>query len=351
MPLEETTRNNKGQPLLTRDSFFADLAPLTPVIDQYYAHHENHFSLITQEPLLCCTILMISSRYCILPGVGSTFRAILLHQRLWEHCLHLVSRITFGQEKKSKAKTRTRGSVLALLLMTEWHPWAIHFPPTSDGWDSDLLLSIPDRRDKPGSNTADDSTNDTRTRWLGDVARPAQMSDRMSWMLLGCAISLAHELGICQPGPPPDPPPRRPSGSGTNHRQQQQQQQQACGAFESKRIGKLLYIFAEQLSWRLGCASMTSTRLSQSASEPMPVPQRDTPTLDYRVLTAWIELTMLSRAIADALFPSAAVTRQLLLSCRHVNLINHFQQQLVRWRIAHLDSHGMSAAGIFRGPP
>src|SRR6478735_6080204 len=108
--------------------FQKNLAPLSPVSKGFDLSHERHYRLITQEPLLCCAILMISSRYHVLSGHGGLARSTIVHHRLWEHCQHLVMRIIFGQEKRSKAKTRTRGSIEALLLIIEWHPQAIHLP-------------------------------------------------------------------------------------------------------------------------------------------------------------------------------------------------------------------------------
>ena len=73
--------------------------------------------------------------------------------------------------------------------MTEWHPRALHFPPENDGWDSSL-----------GSNNDDSYYSSKRNeethliRWREEVFEPAKRSDRMSWMLLGLANTLAHEL-------------------------------------------------------------------------------------------------------------------------------------------------------------
>ncbi|TXC04314.1 hypothetical protein FocTR4_00002182 [Fusarium oxysporum f. sp. cubense] len=161
------------------DLFQQNLAPLSPVSRGFDLSHERHYRLITQEPLLCCVILMISSRYHVLVGHGGLARSTIIHHRLWEHCQHLVMRIIFGQEKRSKAKTRTRGSIEALLLIIEWHPQAIHLPPASDGWDSSTLLTDLDPRDDQFDNQADD-TNDNEAQWLRDVILPAKTSDHLS---------------------------------------------------------------------------------------------------------------------------------------------------------------------------
>ncbi|KAK9853251.1 hypothetical protein MYU51_007083 [Penicillium brevicompactum] len=173
------------------DLFFRNMAPLSPVLTDFFASHKNQYYLVTQEPMLCYTILMISSRYHTLPGVGGYSRSFFIHHRLWQHCQHLLLRITLGQEKISKAKTRTIGSIEALLLMSEWHPRALQFPPETDGWDSDFIMTSPDIRDPP-------STEDipVSSRWREDVVEPTKRFERMSWMVLNSALALAHELGV-----------------------------------------------------------------------------------------------------------------------------------------------------------
>lgn len=49
-------------------------------------------------------------------------------------------KIMLGQVKPSKAQTRTIGSIEALLLLSEWHPRALHFPTAADGWDCELMI-------------------------------------------------------------------------------------------------------------------------------------------------------------------------------------------------------------------
>lgn len=263
---------------------------------------------------MCCTILMISSRYHILPGAGGSSRGMLIHQRLWEHCQYLVMRVVFGQEKRSKAKTRTMGAIEALLMIIEWHPKAIHFPPPSDGWDADILLSAGDRRDNPLGNRAE--TDDPGERWLRVVVTPTKMSDRMSWMLLGCAQSLATELGLCDANGI-----ENSSGTSATPDTQMARRSQIC---------KLLLIFGEQLSARLGCVSMASSSLSRIPSVRSDKRQHSV------FMTAWVEITHLFRTISDALFPSTVGTRQMLSSYKYVTVIAHFQQQLLSWKAAHL---------------
>lgn len=275
--------------------------------------YENHYSLITQEPLLVCIILMIASRYYVLPGSGSATRATLIHQRLWEHCQHLIMRIIFGQEKKSKAKTRTIGAIEGLLLLVEWHPKAIHFPPRADGWDSDLLLSSADLRDDPSGNCADE-VDGVASRWVREVVAPAQKSDRMSWMLLGTAQTLATELGLCE---------GHKTRTGSNLPRSDRMER-------GLRIVKLLHLLTELLSMRLGCVNMSPASLTRC----LPGLSRDPK--ESAFLTGWIELTSLQRMMSNVLFPSANGTKELLSSFRYIDVIKHFRDQLAGWREKYL---------------
>ncbi|KAF5539403.1 ARO80-positive transcription regulator of ARO9 ARO10 [Fusarium mexicanum] len=302
------------------DLFQKNLAPLSPVSRGFDLSHGRHYKLITQEPLLCCVILMISSRYHVLSGHGGLARSTIVHHRLWEHCQHLVMRIIFGQEKRSKAKTRTRGSIEALLLIIEWHPQAIHLPPASDGWDSSTLLTDFDPRDNQFDNQAD-TADENEAQWLRDVILPAKTSDRMSWMLLGCVQSLALELGLCDDGERVDVS-AKPLGFKA----------------EQTRLRDLLYIFLEQQSSRLGCPSMMPTSVSRFMSESS---RRDLQ-CDSAIVTAWLDLTNLTRTIIDVLCPSAAGIREILSSCRYVNIIKHFQKQLAGWKTTYLSHDNLS---------
>ncbi|KAF4544530.1 C6 transcription factor [Lasiodiplodia theobromae] len=162
------------------DLFFKNMSPLSPVLTDYYADHSKHYELVTKEPFLCFTILALSSRYHVLPGVGGASRGYFIHHRLWEHCQHLILRIMLGQEKGSTAKTRTVGSIEGLLLLAEWHPRALHFPPASDGWDSGLVAIEAHDEEEPSSPEANPSVSN---RWLEDVIEPARRSDRLGDVL------------------------------------------------------------------------------------------------------------------------------------------------------------------------
>ena len=324
--------------------FFKNLGPLSPVIDEHYRHHQNHYQLITQEPLLCCTILTISCRYHNLRGGGGLSRNVLLHQRLWDHCQHLITRILFGQEKKSKAKTRTFRSMQALIIFTEWYPRATQFPPMADGWDSALIFLMPDERDDPGSNRADGFT-DLTSKWQEDVVSPAKLGDRMSWMFLGLAMSLGHELGIFQSQTSSDTY-TTSGGSGV---------EKPCrDAAYYPWMRKILHLADHQFASRLTCTSMIPQSLEASVAEPL-LPQESPESVDSAVVNSWFRLSQIARSIYSTIFPSAAVTSQLIQDYTYVSAVKHFQQQLSTWRKANLDILGTlhpnrpeATRGLFR---
>lgn len=288
------------------DLFFRNLASLSPVSSTFYADHSNHKSLILDEPLLCCAILMISSRYHVLPGPGGASRADFIHMRLWKHCEHLIARITFGQEKYSIAKCRTLGSIKALLLMTEWHPRALHFPPELDGWDATLAPSMDD------NFGVDRHDNSHLHRWREDVFEPAKRSDRMSWMLLGLATTLAHELGVFEE---PDP----------------EDHLYKLGPETRIRTQRMLFLYVNQLSLRIGCTSFLPQSLSLSLTAPM-TSQSDAMTTDRdSFISQFIEITKLRKTTTEMFFPSKSATRQVMNSGRYITLLEHFQPLIAQW--------------------
>jgi hypothetical protein len=208
--------------------------------------------------------------------------------------------------------------------MCEWHPRSIHFPPEGGGWDSNLLVRVPDLTSNPEEPATPSN------QWLEEVIQPAMRSDRMSWMLLGSAISLAHEIGTFDfqsrrsdvtNGDNPDP-------AMSHHRRR-------------SRTQKLLHVFTNHLASRLGCTSsvvpqnMTYSTVSGFEAGLSAGGAKD----EWdSFIDAWIALTKLLKSVTDVFFPSAAVTREHLLSGRYIGLLDHFRPLLAQWREKHLDS-------------
>lgn len=243
-------------------------------------------------------------------------------------------RLTFGQERSSKSKIRTIGTIEALLLMSEWHPRSLHFPPEMDGWDSDLTTMAP-----PDSGGGDmdsgNATGGSENRWLEDMIEPARRSDQMSWMLLGAALSLAHEIGVFET---------------------ENNNETACSStgyegfmstdrieLRKQRVRQLLYVYVNQLAWRIGCMSLmpqslnhaipsgkTARGLSRSGDEWL------------KFMDSWMDLTKLAKSVTDMFFPSVTFARQQLHTGRYVGLLDHFRPLLSQWKEKHLQPHRMS---------
>lgn len=244
--------------------------------------------------MLCSTILAISSRYHVLPGPGGKTRGLFIHHRLWQHCQHLLLRLILGQEKASKAKTRNVGTIEALLLIVDWYPLSVHFPPDSDGWDSDVLLTMPDTRDPPLNHEIP-----ALERWKRDVIEPTKRSEQMSWMVLSCALALAHEVGIFD---------KKSALSG-----------KSSGLFDNvkpdaktytehlkirrERLPKLLYCFINLMPSRLGCTSFMCPVSTGALLEVDNVLSTDHNEQWQSFMNCWVELTKLTKSITDTLFP------------------------------------------------
>lgn len=271
-------------------------------------------------------ILMISTRYHVLPVPGGESRGFLIHQRLWEHCQHLLMRIMLGQEKGSKAKTRTLGSVEALLLLTEWQPRGLHVPPGTDGWDSDALFTVRTGRDEHEP----DIDRSSRGRWLQDVLEPARRFDRMSWMALGAAVTLANELSVFDNDETMADKPIGP------HDYEGRRKHRAVS------LASLLYTQQEQLSSRLGRRSLLPQNMSSGRRQVGISKLSFDPSFGLweSFMVAWTELTKLTRSICDMLFPSTLITSHLLQSGRYVGLIEHFTELLSAWEEKHLNKTG-----------
>ncbi|CEO60722.1 hypothetical protein PMG11_05290 [Penicillium brasilianum] len=307
------------------DLFYKNMSCLSPILTDFYANHQNHLTMITREPVLCSTILMISSRYHVLPGAGGESRNFFIHHRLWQHCQQLTMRLIFGQEKSTKSKIRSLGTVEALLLMAEWHPRSLHFPPETDGWDDDLISVDPKLANH--SESQDTSAN----RWVEDMIEPSRRSDQMSWMLLGCALSLAHELGIFETEEIDNP------GDDQQWREQIKLRRQ--------RVQRLLYVYINQLAWRIGCMSPIPQSLNHAVlggRKPRGLSQPGSTWLIF--MDSWIELTKLAQSVTDMFFPSAKFARQQLHSGRYVGLLEHFRPLLNQWKDKYLQPHNLDTA-------
>lgn len=264
---------------------------------------------------------MISSRYHTQGSIRSVSRGAVLHEKLWEQCAALIEQIAIGLEPSAFVDDdRTHGNLQALLLMVEWKPRAVHY--------SDPVSNQP--KDSPHTNvsTRHPFASIAHSGRLGgpnspSMIQPGRVSDNMSWMLLSCALGLVHRRTCTLP-----------------HDTTQAEHNSAIRS-EGLRLRKLLYIFMEHLSLRLGCEPMITTSLSNSVTASMS--QHEIPNeVNHRAVNAWVELTRLLRLVSGILLPNPPKTLPVTIDNHSSSVLSYLKEQLTRWRQTYPLSEGLS---------
>ena len=132
----------------------------------------------------------------------------------------------------------------SLLLLSDFHPRSMHFPPNDD--DEDILA--PDEEGLRGLSSAEnDAVPPGSESTFAGWTEPAVRSDRMSWSLIGFAHALAYELGIfgtyADGVVSVDGRVKRQGGPLMHHKR-------------ADRLERLLYIYMTQACGRFGFPSM-----------------------------------------------------------------------------------------------
>lgn len=220
-----------------------------------------------------------------------------------------------------KGHLRSLGTVEALLLLTDWHPRALHFPPGDDentllDMDAHILSHINDEGQ-------DDEQNPSKTqggnsdgplalyKWL----EPAWRSDRMSWMLLSTAQALAFELGVFDQKNESDPADSPASQT------------------RKRRARRLILVYITQSSGRLGISSMLP--LPQWTKDTDPLVLEEFTNIDINDDAAvdamhdcWMEISKIMYKSNRQLFLTKEQTSELIRSGRYRDEINEFMPSL-----------------------
>ncbi|PWY66071.1 hypothetical protein BO70DRAFT_174630 [Aspergillus heteromorphus CBS 117.55] len=325
--------------------YYEQLAPLSPIVIPDFSHPSTHRTLLTEEPVLAVTILTTASRHMKPKGDGAYTRAFYIHDRLWSYLRGMIERLFWGQEKfdgngmgiskprsfdlaapsakgSHKGNLRALGTIEALLILTDWHPRNLHFPP---GDDENALLDLDAQaqsryereleHDVEGTaNRAPNSAAEGRLafqKWL----EPAWRSDRMSWMLLSTAQALAFELGVFD------------------------QKNDAKAASESpaeqtrkRRLRRLILVYITQSSGRLGIPSMLPLPQWTNDIQPTSATGKGTDTIVDRMHDCWIGISKIMYQSNQLLFASSEQTSELIRSGRYRDQIDRFQPFLREWR-------------------
>lgn len=255
---------------------------------------------------------MISSRYHNLGGSGGVSRGTLVHEKLWEQCMALIQQLMFGQVHRQCDGNLSNGNILGLLLLVEWKPRAVHFSLPSNEDNFNISDSRGGWDFAPG-----ESSGGQPGRISPGVAGAGRVSDHISWMVLSCALGLAHRSH----------PVANASRQGSP---------MPTDTLEGLRLRKLLYILIEQLSLRLGCEPMATTSL-RSAFLASTNSVHDS---NHKAVDAWLELTHLTRLVSDIFLSNPSEIKQIFLSDRSTRVFYRLRDQLAKWKHTYADSEG-----------
>ncbi|KAL5343194.1 hypothetical protein BJX70DRAFT_210109 [Aspergillus crustosus] len=322
--------------------YYEHLAPLSPIVIPDFSHPSTHRSLLTDEPVLVVTILTAASRHMKPSGDGAHSRAFYIHDRLWSYLRGMIERLFWGQEKfgengiginkprsfdlapttakiSHKGNLRSLGTIEALLILTDWHPRNLHFPP---GDDENALLDLDahsGRYDKDLDNDADSAVHRGSSGTLeGRVAfqtwlEPAWRSDRMSWMLLSTAQALAFELGVFD---------QKTDKSLLDSPAEQ---------IRKRRLRRLILVYITQSSGRLGIPSMLPLPQWTDDIQPTPLTGSKANEID-KMHDCWLGISKIMYQSNQLLFASNEQTSDLIRSGRYREQIDKFQPFLREWR-------------------
>ncbi|KAF8423473.1 hypothetical protein BGX38DRAFT_1048964, partial [Terfezia claveryi] len=340
------------------DYFFAHHHPLSPLLTTSYAQHSTHPALLQHEPFLATTLLAIASRYVNLPGPGGHSRSYAIHDMLWRELRRGLESVIWGGGGGGPPSRggsvglgnaqgkglRTLGTVEALMVLTEWHVRNLHFPVGGEGgWGA---------FDGVFGNENDEDDGDMVVEGLGDrienILEPAWRSDRMSWMLLGNALTLSYELGVFDDLDEP---------ISSSYQQHSLVAPATAYRLRCRRIQKLLVVYVTQLASRLGWASMIPKNITdalgykgqyagshtavgtspKTTTVPLngsgiPIILRTPTDLQDTVFQCWVDLTMLMKYCGEQCFPSRVGTRDLMRSGKYVTVLENLRPILRGWK-------------------
>ncbi|GKU08920.1 unnamed protein product, partial [Fusarium langsethiae] len=292
------------------DMFYHNLAPFCPALAISEVESGGHrHARISQEPMLCTTILMIASRFFTLPGPGGLARSYLIHNRLWQQCERLIQLLMYGQEKHLRGN-RTLGTIQSLLLLSEWNPRALRslFSCSSQGdmWQG---------RESKGRNQGSSESREQScpARYERDLLDRAKQSDRFSWMMVGQALNLAHEAGVFV------------ESSCSNDAE-------GSEWLGPLRIRKLIYVYVTNLSVRLGFQN-TFTQdiiLTRAILPNEELCRRGAESCDL-TMELWFGLVRLSRTASVMFFQSPSNTKNHLRNGDYIVLLQSFSVTLAKW--------------------
>ncbi|KAJ5678949.1 hypothetical protein N7462_007193 [Penicillium macrosclerotiorum] len=204
--------------------------------------------------------------------------------------------------------------------MSEWFPRILQFPPETDGWDSDFIMTNLDGRDPP-LPMEEIPVSDS---WKQHVVEPTKRFERMSWMVLSCALALAHELGVFDSNSHIPLPNDLVGADAENYLEHLELRRQ--------RLPNLLFVFINALSSRIGCTSL------MPSDTVLPLPdisllRRDRKSREWLAfMKSWTELTKLTTSIMNTLFPLMNTALASGSAGTFLSILDQKQTLLADWR-------------------
>ena len=311
--------------------FYAKMLPLTPIALPDYSSLANQPKLLNDEPMLTVTILTIATRYMVLTGASSYSRPHAIHHKLWQYLQGMINRLAWGQDQfdndlanagsdidpYSRKGLRTIGTVESLMLLTEWHPRSLHFPPDDD--DTELMLPESTTQHIVSDEMAADAAKGIGGQRMDTWLRPAWRSDRICWMQLSIANALAFEIGVFDENIS-----RHLQGISYDRRQ----------AYEARRshVKSLLLAYTTQTSGRLGIASMMPSIYGDpSLSEDFETSHLHGTTSNL-VIHLFLRIASIVKSGHRELFPNRQYTREIIQNGRYRDLLSAIQPSLAKWK-------------------
>ncbi|KAH9883870.1 hypothetical protein F4778DRAFT_774906 [Xylariomycetidae sp. FL2044] len=345
--------------------YYEYLSPMTPISPPTFRAPSSHITLLTEEPILVVTLLTIASRYYNIPTTGGHCRSHAIHEELWRYLRRMIERCLWGQEAFGggfcgsgadesqtsstapwrglrKGSLRTLGTIESLMILTEWHPRALHFPP-DEAIDELMLpsremppldLGEEDGAQRPGGNVGG--------RRIESWLEPAWRSDRMCWMLLSNALGLAYELGVFDD---------IDELLMTNAITRPEYEDEAY-RLRAVRIKRLLLIYLTQLAGRLGWTNMVPESIRKTDpvfSRRRPISNEGTTPgtnpsslsntfsyvpdveLDDQIIHCWVGVSNAMHLGNERLFKSRKHTATIIQSGSYTRLLKEFQPILKEW--------------------
>ncbi|KAK7544141.1 uncharacterized protein J3D65DRAFT_608645 [Phyllosticta citribraziliensis] len=291
--------------------YFNHMNPLYPILSDHYLDPANHWTLLQEEPILCCTIIAIACRYGSLPGHSAFSRRLIAHNSLFRHIQTALSRVIWGLEADAIVG-RTLGFIQSLLLLTTWHLEALYL--LSDL--SEQALPTDFENQAHGKHFFEKSERGLHGTL---IAKLSKQSNKMSWMLLGVASTLAQEIGLFDEGP-----------DGINSLPVKSQDTPE----RFLRVRKFLILHTVESAFRCGRSSslnhlFSSSLDSRAFDSHINLDQSDRGV--HQSLDCIIELARIARLATNTLYATPSQTKAFISNKRYFDIIAHFDQSLESW--------------------